>query len=135
MVRSTGWVKFTLNSILYTWFCQDLLIPVSDVTFCKSFLSLAIKLVPLFDQRTDGVPRRAANRSIPITQLLVSIDGTTSKWTARVVRQVKRNPQRFSVCRTFHGHVEGTKVVDSCVAEWRFSVCKSFPGKIGHHGS
>ena len=98
-------------------------------------MSLARKLVPLSDQRSDGVPRRAANRSIPMTQLLVSIDSTTSKWTARVVRQVKRKPQRFSVERFFHGHVEGTKVVNSGVAEWKFFVSEPLPWKIGHHGS
>ena len=30
---------------------------------------------------------------------LVTLDGTSSKWTARVVKQVKRNPQRLTVGR------------------------------------
>ena len=46
---------------------------------------------------TYGTPRRASIMSIPIFQLLVSIEVTTSKGTALVVRQVKKNPQRFSV--------------------------------------
>ena len=68
------------------------------ILYMSSF-SLATKFVPLSDQITDGVPRRAHNRAIPITQLLVSMLGTTTKWTARVVRQVKRKPHLFSVNR------------------------------------
>ena len=37
------------------------------------------KIVPLSDQMTEGVPRRAMKRSIPIIQEFVFIDGTTSK--------------------------------------------------------
>ena len=44
------------------------------------------------DQMTEGVPRRAMKHSIPITQELVSIDGTTSKWTARVIIHVIKSP-------------------------------------------
>ena len=43
--------------------------------------------------------RRAQNLSIPITQLLVSMLGTTSEWTARVMRQAKRKHNFFSVDR------------------------------------
>ena len=60
--------------------------------FYRSSFSLAIKLVPLSDHKTDGIPRRAVNLSIPITQLLVSMEGTTSKCRARVVEQVNRIP-------------------------------------------
>ena len=44
-----------------------------------SFLAEAAKFVPLSDQMTGGVRRRVMKRSIPITQELVSIDGTTSR--------------------------------------------------------
>ena len=65
----------------------------------NSSFSLAPKFVPLLDQIADGIPQRTQNSYDSITQLLVSIMGTTSKWTARVVRQVKRKPQRFSMDR------------------------------------
>ena len=47
----------------------------------------------------DSKESLATYLSIPITQLLVSIDVTTSKWTTRVVRQVKWKPDRFCVER------------------------------------
>ena len=65
----------------------------------RSSFSAPMKFVPLSDQIIAGVPRRETNRSTPILQELVSMDGTTSTWTARVVRQVKRNPHLFSVVR------------------------------------
>ena len=84
------WIRYlTSVSDKVCWFQVD--------TFCTNSFSLATKFVPLSDHKTDGTPRRAANLSIPITQLLVSLDGTTSKWTALVVKQVNRNPHRFSV--------------------------------------
>ena len=51
-----------------------------------------MKFVPLSDHKTDGMPRRAVSLSILITQLLVSIDATTSKWTALVVKKHKGIP-------------------------------------------
>ena len=72
-------------------------------THSRSSFSAPMKFVPLSYllsyQIIAGVPRRETNRSTPITQELVSMDGTTSTWTARVVRQVKRNPHLFSVVR------------------------------------
>ena len=61
-----------------------------------SSLAEPTKFVPLSDQMTEGVPRRAMKRFIPITQELASIDGTTSRLTARVVMHVNKKPQRFS---------------------------------------
>ena len=58
--------------------------------------SAPTKFVPLSDQIVLGVPRRAMNRSMPMTQELVSRDGTNSRCTALVVRQVKRNRHLFS---------------------------------------
>ena len=65
----------------------------------QRFFSAPIKFAPLSDQIIVGVLRQERNHSTPITQELVSMDGTTSTWTARVVRQVKRNPHLFSVVR------------------------------------
>ena len=98
--------------------------------FCRSSFSLAIKLVPLSDHKTDGTPRRAVNLSIPITQLLVSLDGTTSKCTARVVKPVNRNPHLFSVDL---GNVECTKVVYASVGKRWLLEGKSFLCKISLH--
>ena len=67
--------------------------------FNRSSFSLATKFVPLPDQIMEGMPRRAQNLSIPIIQLLVSMLGTTSKWTTLLVRQAKRKPQPFLVER------------------------------------
>ena len=58
-----------------------------------------VKSVPLSDYRNRDVPLHAMNLSIPITQELLSIEFTTSIWSARVVTHVKGNPQRFSVER------------------------------------
>ena len=65
----------------------------------RSSFSAPMKFVPLSDQIIAGVPQLETNRSTPITQELVFMDRTTSTWTARVVRQVKRNPHLFSVVR------------------------------------
>ena len=66
----------------------------------RSSFTVAMKLVPLLEQMTPRTPPQPDTiLSIPMTQLLVSIDDVTSKWTTRVVRQVKRNPQHFSVER------------------------------------
>ena len=63
----------------------------------RSFFSAPIKLVPISHQIIAGVPGRETNRSLTITQEQLSVDGTTSTWTARVFRKVKRNPHLFSV--------------------------------------
>ena len=55
-------------------------------------MSVAIKLMQLSDLRTEGLLRWAANRSIHITQLLVSVDGTTLMESSQEVEQVRRNP-------------------------------------------
>ena len=89
MVGSTRWIKLPLNSFLQECVVEDLLVPIVDVVH-EFFFS---------GYKVCAVVRRAQNLSIPITQLLVSMIGTTSKWTARVVRQVKREPRLFSVDR------------------------------------
>ena len=58
-----------------------------------------MKFVTLSDRMMDGTPRLEVHLSMPIKQLQVPIEGTNSKWTARVIKQVKRNPQRFLVQR------------------------------------
>ena len=97
MVWGTRRIEFPVDTFLDQRLSNCLLIPVKNVL--KQFFFGATKLVPLSDQITQGMPRRETNLSIPMTQLLVSIDGKTSKWTARVVRQVKKNPHRFFVER------------------------------------
>ena len=59
--------------------------------------SAPTKFVPLSDQIVLGVPRRAMNHSMLMTQELVPRDGIISRCTALVVRQVKRNHNLFSV--------------------------------------
>ena len=63
----------------------------------KSSFWAPTKFVPLSDMMVVGVPRRAINLSTPITQELVSSEGTTSMCTALVVRQVNKKPHLFSV--------------------------------------
>ena len=59
--------------------------------------SLAIKFVTFSDKMTVEIIGLQTNFSMSITQLLVSIEGMTSKWTAQVVKQLKNNPDSFSV--------------------------------------
>ena len=74
---------FTRVSVKTCWFQLRMLF--------NNSLWLAVKFVPFSDQITSGTPRLDTNISIPITQLLMSIEGTTSKWTARVVKQLQLN--------------------------------------------
>ena len=50
-------------------------------------------LVQLSDQISAGAQRLETNSFSSETHYLVTIDVTISIWTARVVKQVKKNPQ------------------------------------------
>ena len=67
--------------------------------FSTSSVFLPTNYVPLSDQITENVPRRAANVSIPKTHELVSREETTFGCTARVVKHVNKKPHRFSLDR------------------------------------
>ena len=58
--------------------------------FSTSSVFLPTNYVPLSDQITENVPRRAANVSIPKTHELVSREETTFGCTARVVKHVNK---------------------------------------------
>ena len=100
--------------------------------FCRSSFRLGIKFVPLSNQKTEGIPRRSVNFSISITQLLMSIEGTTSKCTARVVKQVNRNHHLFAV-DLFTETKNGPKVVYAGVGKRWFLEVKSFSWKVSRH--
>ena len=61
----------------------------------RSCFSAPIKLLPLYDQIMAVVPLNHRNTSIPITKELVSMNVNISTETARVERQVKRNPMFY----------------------------------------
>ena len=77
-----------------------------------------MKFVPLSDQVTAGVPRRETNRSTPITQELVSLDGTTSTWAARVVKTSEEKSQPLPGSPT-NSDVERAEVINSGVGKER----------------
>ena len=68
--------------------------PALQVLFCSTTENnsrvFRTILVPLLDQMTDGVPRRAMSLLVPITRDLVSMNETISKCIALVVIQVKQ---------------------------------------------
>ena len=86
--------------------------------------SAPTELVPLSDQVVLGVPRRAMSRSMPMTQELVSRDGTISRCTALVVRQVKRNPSFFSA--SANRNVKRTKVFHTRMIEGWLLISDTF---------
>ena len=92
---STGRFKFTMDLFYTENF--DKACWLHPETFCINSFSLEVKLVPLSDHKTDEAAQRADKRSIQVSQLPVSIDGTISKQMALVVRQVKGRPHRLSV--------------------------------------
>ena len=93
------WVDFLLDAFFNQSFRQNLLISSEHVV--RQFFFAGNKVCPLVgpDDGWNASPGDEINLSMPITQLLVSIEDTASKWTARVVENVQGNPQRFSVDR------------------------------------
>ena len=79
----------TSESVNICWFQLKMLF--------RSSFSVAKNLVPLSDQITTETPRLATNLLISTTQLVVYNDDATSKFTAPVVKQVKRKPNYFFV--------------------------------------
>ena len=91
VVRCTRWVKLPRDTFLDEGLSRNLLVPVWNVSEELLFSGNEICSVVWPWNWTDGIPLRAVNFSLLNTQLLVSFDGTTSEWTALVVKQVKSN--------------------------------------------
>ena len=82
----------------YTFMCKTVEAMLFQfLIHARNFFSSPTKFVPLSDQRVLGLARRAMKLSMLNTQELVSSDGTTLRFTALVVRQVKRKAPFFSV--------------------------------------
>ena len=77
------------------------------IASCNS-RSAPIKLVPLSDLISSGGPLRLTNCRKAIMKSSVSNDGTSSRKTARVVKQVNKHPQRFAEPRP-HLTISGSK--------------------------
>ena len=89
-----------------------------------------MKFVSLSIQIIAGVPRRETNRSNPITQELLSMDGTTLTWTARIVRQEEKSPPLLS--SPTNGDVEWAEVIKPGIGKGRRLVCESFLWDVVH---
>ena len=68
---------------------------VRFVMHSRRTFSASTKIGPLSDQFIASVPVRETNHFTSITREPVSADGKISTKTARVVRQVKRNPTSY----------------------------------------
>ena len=72
-----------------------MLVPYQDDV--QQFLFTGHEVCPVIGP-DDGWNANAGDKpSMPIRQQLVSIEGTTWKWTARAAKQVKRNPNVFQL--------------------------------------
>ena len=72
-----------------------------------------------------AIPRREANRSIPVTHEVASMDRRSSIWTARVVKQVqKESPPLLG--SSANGDVKWAKVIDTAVGLGKRLLYKSF---------
>ena len=99
--------------------------PFQFVMQASNSFSAPTKFVPISDQIVLDVPGRAMNRSIPMTQELVSRDSTISRCTVLVVRQVKRNfPSFFSAFA--NRNVKRSKVIHTCMIKGWLLVSKTF---------
>ena len=85
-VRRTRWLEHHINALLRN-FRSD----VEQFPFFKKITELFL--------RSDKIRTIIRYEITSITQEPMSMDGTTSSWTARVVKQVERYPQLFSVVR------------------------------------
>ena len=90
-----------------------------------------MKLVPLSDPITPGVPWRATNFLIPLTQPLVSIDDVTSKKSNASFRAYKDEFPPLSR-REIDRHVESSKLFDPGVGNSRKFGFWSFSGEVKH---
>ena len=92
-----GWIEPPLCTFVSEFSCNVDNVPLFN-TFSEFFVR-SNKVSAIVRPNHGRCTLRDTNRSTPITQELVSVDVTTSTWTARVVRQVKRTPHLFSVVR------------------------------------
>lgn len=105
-VRHCRRVESPLDSFLL-----ELLVDLNVVPAFDSILQFTFpptKLVPLSDPNSSGGPLRLTNCRKAIMKSSVSNDGTSSKKTARVVKQVNKHPQRFAEPRP-HLTISGPK--------------------------
>ena len=77
------------------------------IASCNS-CSAPTKLVPLSDLISSGGPLRLTNCRKAIMKSSVSNDGTSSRKTARIVKQLNKHPQRFAEPRP-HLTISGPK--------------------------
>ena len=86
--------------------------------------SLATKFVPLSDQTTDGVPRRAQNLQIPISAPRVHARDHLEVDSTRREAGKKKAPSFLR--RSFDRYKEWSKIINVCVRKRGFFESESF---------